>query len=74
MILFANFYDYKEILQQNKGLFSKYLDVKKWCSKLNELEPIRNTIAHNRDLDNAFKKIEEAYLELKKIVDKTKNQ
>ena len=70
MILFANFYDYKEILQQNKGLFSKYLDVKKWCSKLNELEPIRNTIAHNRDLDNAFKKIEEAYLELIKIVDK----
>ncbi len=70
LILFANFYDYKEILQQNKGLFSKYLDVKKWCSRLNEIEPIRNIIAHNRNLENAFEKIEEAYLELKKIVTK----
>lgn len=67
-ILFASFYDYKGILQQNKGLFSKYMDVKKWCSKLNELEPIRNVIAHNRNLSNAFEKIEKAYLELKGIV------
>ena len=45
LILFASFYDYKGILEGNKSEFSKYLDVKKWCSKLNELEPIRNTIA-----------------------------
>ena len=68
LILFANFYDYKGILENNKSEFSKHMNVKKWCSKLNELEPIRNTLAHNRNLDNAFKKIEEAYLELRKIL------
>lgn len=67
-ILFASFYDYRGILENNKSEFSKHMNVKKWCSKLNELEPIRNTLAHNRDLDNAFEKFEEAYLELKKIL------
>ncbi len=70
LILFANFYDYKEILQQNRNLFSQHMNVKEWCNKLNEIEPIRNIIAHNRNLENAFKKIEEAYLELKNIVNK----
>ncbi len=70
LILFANFYDYKEILDKNKSEFSKCMNVKEWCSKLNEIEPLRNVIAHNRNLENAFKKIEEAYLELKKILEK----
>ncbi len=70
LILFANFYDYKEILNQNKGLFSQYLDVKEWCSKLNGLEPIRNVVAHNRNLDSAFEKIKDCYDELQKIVER----
>lgn len=67
-ILFANFYDYKGILQQNKNAFSKYLDVKKWCSKLNEIEPIRNVIAHNRELEGSFEKIRGFYGELGRVL------
>lgn len=70
LILFANFYDYKGILQENGSEFSQYMNVKAWCKILGELEPIRNVIAHNRDLNKAFEKIEKAYLELKKIIAK----
>ena len=68
LILFANFYDYKGILENNKSEFSKHMNVKQWCSKLNELGPIRNTLAHNRDLDSAYEKIKNCYEELKKII------
>ena len=44
------------------------MNVKKWCSKLSELEPIRNSIAHNRDLDGAYKKVKECYDELRKVL------
>ena len=45
-LLFANFYDYKEIILKNKALFSQIFDVKYWASKINELEPIRKIIYH----------------------------
>ena len=69
-ILFANFYDYRGILEGNKSEFSKHMNVKKWCSKLSELEPIRNSIAHNRDLDGAYKKVKECYDELRKVLER----
>ena len=68
-ILFASFYDYKGILEKNKSEFSKHMNVKQWCSKLNELEPIRNIIAHNRDLDSAYEKIKNCYDELRGILE-----
>lgn len=68
LILFADFYDYKEIIKHNKGIFGQYLNVKEWCSKLNEIEPIRNIIAHNRDLDNAFEKIKSCYDDLNRVI------
>jgi|APSaa5957512622_1039677.scaffolds.fasta_scaffold02970_5 tetratricopeptide (TPR) repeat protein len=69
-MLFANFYDYKAILHQNKNLFCQFLDVKEWCSKLNELEPIRNVVAHNRELKGAFEKIKSCYDDLKRVLEK----
>ena len=67
-ILFANFYDYKEIIQQNKAIFSQCLDVKIWCSKLNEIEPIRNVIAHNSKLEKAFEKVKKCYDEFRGVL------
>jgi len=69
-ILFANFYDYKDILQCNRAVFSQCLNVKNWCANLNELEPIRNVIAHNRNLKNASEKIKKCYEEFRVIMKK----
>ena len=68
LILFASFYDYKGILEGNKSEFSKHINVKQWCKTLGELEPIRNAIAHNRDLDSSYKKVKECYDELRKVL------
>ncbi len=69
LLLFANFYDYKEIIKQNKNLFGQIFDVKYWADKINSLEPIRNVIAHNRDLDKAFDEIKKCYDDFQKVVE-----
>lgn len=74
LLLFADFYDYKEIIEENKQIFSDYIDVKEWCDKLREMEPIRNAIAHNRPLTNAPIRIRDYHFSFQKIIDKVKNR
>lgn len=70
LLMFADFYDYKIIIESNKFIFSNYFDIKEWCSKLQEMEPIRNAIAHNRPLTNAPIRIKDYYYSFQKIIDK----
>mgnify|MGYP001583460294 CR=1 FL=1 len=72
LLLFADFYDYKEILEENKQVFSDYIDVKEWCNKLREMEPIRNAISHNRPLTNAPIRVRDYHLVFQKIIDKVR--
>ncbi len=61
LLLFADFYDYKGILEYNKKIFASCLNVKEWCKKLQEVEPIRNAIAHNRELPRAAREVRELW-------------
>lgn len=70
LLLFADFYDYRTIIESNKQIFSSYIDIREWCDKLQEMEPIRNAIAHNRPLTNAPLRVKDYYLTFQKVMEK----
>lgn len=72
LINFANFNDYNAIIGENKNLFGPYLiDLKLWQNRLKELEPIRNAIAHSRNIpESAEKKVRDYYKEFRKCLSK----
>lgn len=72
MINFANFNDYNMIIGENKTTFGPYLvNLKLWQRRLKELEPIRNAIAHSRNIpESAEKKVRDYYKEFKKGISK----
>jgi len=72
LLLFADFHNYKTIIEANKNIFASYIDIKEWCQKLQEMEPIRNAIAHNRPLTNAPVRVKEYYLHFQRVMDKMK--
>jgi len=74
LLLFADFYDYRIIIESNKPIFSSYIDTKEWCSKLQEMEPIRNAIAHNRPLTNAPVRVRDYHFSFQKIMDKVRGK
>ena len=74
LLLFADFYDYRIIIESNKPIFSDYFDTKEWCSKLQEMEPIRNAIAHNRPLTNAPIRVRDYHFSFQKVIDKVKGK
>jgi len=73
LLLFADFHDYRLIIESNKNIFSSYIDTKEWCKKLSEMEPIRNAIAHNRPLSLAPIRVNEYSLSFSKVMEKVKN-
>jgi len=74
LLLFADFYDYRIIIESNKPIFSDYFDTKEWCSKLQEMEPIRNAIAHNRPLTNAPIRVRDYHFSFQKVIDRVKGK
>ncbi len=72
LLSFADFYDYRIIIETNKDIFASYINTKEWCSKLNDMEPIRNAIAHNRPLTNAPIRVREYHLGFQKIMEKVR--
>ena len=74
LLLFADFYDYRVIIETNKTIFSDYIDTKEWCSKLRDMEPIRNAIAHNRPLTNAPVRVRDYHFSFQKIMDKVRGK
>ena len=74
LLLFSDFYDYRIIIENNKQIFSDYIDTKEWCSKLQEMEPIRNAIAHNRPLTNAPVRVKEYNTVFQKIIEKVRGK
>jgi len=74
LLLFADFYNYKSIIESNKNIFASYIDIKEWGKKLNSLEPIRNAIAHNRPLTNAPSRVREYNLTFQKVMDKVRGR
>ena len=74
LLLFADFYDYRIIIDSNKPIFASYIDTKEWCSKLQEMEPIRNAIAHNRPLTIAPVRVRDYHLGFQKIIDKVRGK
>lgn len=74
LLLFADFYDYRIIIESNKPIFSDFIDTKDWCSKLQEMEPIRNAIAHNRPLTNAPVRVRDYHFSFQKIMDKVRGK
>ncbi|MEN9626420.1 MAG: hypothetical protein RL557_748 [archaeon] len=73
LLLFADFYDYKIIIESNKSIFASYIDIKEWCQKLSDMEPIRNAIAHNRPLRNAPVRVSDYHVSFQKIIEKVKH-
>ena len=74
LLLFADFYDYKIIIEMNKPIFANYIDTKEWCDKLQEMEPIRNAIAHNRPLTSAPIRVRDYHFSFQKIIDKVRGK
>ena len=74
LLLFADFHDYRLIIESNKNIFSSYIDTKDWCKKLSEMEPIRNAIAHNRPLRIAPIRVSEYSMSFSKVMDKVKKK
>lgn len=74
LLFFADFHDYRRIIESNKNIFSNYIDTREWCNKLSEMEPIRNAIAHNRPVKIAATRVNEYYLSFSKIFSKVKNK
>ncbi|MDO8509449.1 MAG: tetratricopeptide repeat protein [Nanoarchaeota archaeon] len=70
LLLFADFYHYKEIFNANRKIFANYFDIKKWGEKLTFVESLRNSIAHNRPFPKSSLKIREYYEEFEDIVKK----
>src|SRR3989338_6112562 len=74
LLSFADFFDYKIIIESNRHIFANYIDIKEWCDKLNDMEPIRNAIAHNRPLTTAPVRVSEYHLGFQKIIDKVRGK
>ena len=74
LLLFADFYDYRVIIESNKNIFASYFDTKEWCSKLQEMEPIRNAIAHNRPLTSAPIRVGDYHSSFQKIIEKIRGE
>lgn len=74
LLTFADFYDYKTIIENNKNIFASYIDIREWCSKLQEMEPIRNAIAHNRPLKSAPIRVRDYHLGFEKIMEKIRGK
>ena len=74
LLLFGDFFDYKVIIESNKTIFASYIDTKDWCSKLSDMEPIRNAIAHNRPLTSAPLRVRDYHLGFQKIMDRIKGR
>ncbi len=74
LLLFADFHDYRMIIEANKNIFSSYIDTKEWCRKLSEMEPIRNAIAHNRPLTVAPIRVSEYSMSFSKVMEKIKSK
>jgi tetratricopeptide (TPR) repeat protein len=74
LLLFADFHDYRMIIEANKNIFSQYIDTKEWCRKLSEMEPIRNAIAHNRPLRLAPIRVTEYSMSFSKVMEKIKKR
>jgi len=72
LLLFADFHNYKSIIESNKVIFASYIDIKEWGQKLNSMEPIRNAIAHNRPLTSAPLRVKEYYVKFSKVLEKAK--
>jgi len=70
LLLFADFYDYKEIIEYNKKFFTSCIDTREWGNKLEAIEPIRNAIAHNRPLPQSVSKIKNCYEDFQKVMEK----
>ena len=68
LLHFADFHDYRGIMENNKVFFASYLNIKKWQERLGELEPIRNALAHSRPIPKeAEKKVKDYYTEFMNI-------
>jgi len=68
LLHFADFHDYREIIERNKVLFASIFDIKEWQKRLSELEPIRNALAHSRPISQeADKRIKSYYEEFMKV-------
>jgi len=64
LLHFADFHDYRIIMEDNKVLFASYLNIKTWNKRLGELEPIRNALAHSRKIPaTSEKKVKDYYTE-----------
>jgi len=74
LILFADFHDYRMIIESNKNIFTSYIDTKEWCRKLSEMEPIRNAIAHNRPLTIAPIRVTEYSMSFSKVMEKIRTK
>ena len=74
LLSFADFHDYRMIIESNKNIFAQYIDTKEWCKKLSEMEPIRNAIAHNRPLKIAPVRVTEYSVSFSKVMEKIKNR
>ena len=70
LLLFADFYDYKEVIEYNKKFFTSCIDTREWGNKLETIEPIRNAIAHNRPLPQSVSKIKLCYEDFQKVMEK----
>ena len=48
-LYFIDFYDYAQIIDKNKEIFNSFMkNLKEWKSRLEDLDPIRNSIMHCR--------------------------
>ena len=74
LLSFADFHDYRTIIDSNKEIFTSYIDTKDWCKKLSEMEPIRNAIAHNRPLRIAPIRVSEYSISFSKVMEKIKKR
>lgn len=74
LLLFADFHDYRLIIETNKNIFANYIDTKEWCKKLSEMEPIRNAIAHNRPLTIAPVRVTEYSMSFSQVMEKIKGK
>ena len=72
-LYFIDFYDYGKIIKANKGVFSSYMEnPKEWKKRLEDLEPIRNTIMHCRGQylsKETISRLKESCDELQKLVE-----
>jgi len=73
-LYFIDFYDYGKIIEAkaNKRVFGSYMEnPKEWKKRLDDLEPIRNTIMHCRSqylAEETISRLKESCVELQKLM------